>query len=316
MHNDIFHTLLAPLIVDFDDHRYTLRPSSDTEIHSSLYNSIKKFGILQPPLLKQTKNSYIIISGRKRLETAKLLQLSEIPCSILPADIPLKNTGEYLLAHARTGAELSVIERAVFFTKVVKEFTLTEKIPLLSLLGLKPQAYLITEMSKYLTLEEMTINGLHEGWIHPRTGLKLLHLQNKSDQKTVTQLLKNFQFGGSKQQKLIDNAIELVKRTGQSLETIIKEWRTDCKDKNNKPQQGAALLHLLERKSHLRLAAAQEQFQKFQQNLKLPENVKLNHSKSFEDNTVSLSISFADQEMLFKNWQDIEKVLTRVNTGD
>jgi ParB family chromosome partitioning protein len=300
-------------LIDLSEYRYSLRPSSDTRISLSLYDSIKKFGILQPPLLQQTQGGYIVISGRKRIEAVIQLELPEIPAIILPADIPLKEKGEYLLAHSRTGAEISVIERSVFFAKVVKELTAPEKISLLPLLDLKSQAYHITEMEKYLALEEIAIDGLHEGWIHPKTGLKLTRLKDRHDRELVVQIIKKFQFGGSKQQKLVNNAIEIDKRTGQSFADIIKRW--DCKNgdensnKNNKPQRGATLLRMLEEKCSPRLVAAQVQFLQFKQDLQLPGNVSLSHTTSFEDDNITLTIEFTGKDKFLKSWRDIEKVL-------
>ncbi len=259
--------------------------------------------------MQETKTGYILVSGRRRIEIARLLELPEVPFFVLPANIPLKEKSEYLLAHARTGAELSVIERAVFFAKVVKELKLTEKTSLLPYLDLKPQAYHITEMGKYLSLEEAAINGLHEGWIHPKTGLKLLQLKSIYDRETVVILLKNFNFGGSKQQKLVSYAIEMVKRSKQPFADIIKE--SPCRNGDNKPQQGAALLHMLEEKCSPRLSEAQDQFRQFQKSLKLPKNVTLNHTASFEDNSMSLSIIFTDQDELIKKWRRIEKILQK-----
>ncbi len=305
----ISSNLLSPFVPDLSHHKYSLRPSSDTEISRSLHDSIKKFGIITPPLLQYVEDGYIIVSGRRRIKTARLLKLPDIPCSILPADIPLKEKSEYLLVHSRTGAELSVIERAVFFAKVVEELTLAEKISLLPYLGLKPQTYHIIEMRKYLALEEIAINGLHEGWIRPKTGLKLLQLQDRCDREAVVHLIKSFQFGGSKQQKLVNNAIELVRRTRQPFATLIKKWQHGCNDGANKPQQGAALLQMLKEKCSPRLAAAQDQFRQFQQGLQLPKNVTLKHTESFEDDTINLSISFEDNDKLLNTWKDIEKIL-------
>lgn len=313
-HYPLTYTLLSPFTPDLSEHKYSLRPPSDTKISRLLHDSIKKFGIFQPPLLQHNGSDYTIVSGRKRVETARLLELPEIPCSILPDDIPLKEKSEYLLAHSKTGAELSVIERAVFFLKVVKELTLPEKISFLPILGLKPHPYYITEMTRYLALEDIAINGLHEGWIQPKTGLKLLQLKDSRDRKTVVKLLKKFKFGGSKQQKLVNNAIELVKRTGQPFATVINAW--NCMAGDNKPQQGAALLHILEEKCSPRLAVARKQFCQFQQTLQLPENVTVSHTESFEDENMNLSIAFTSQHKLLKSWGEIEKIIRKPASND
>ncbi|HHD63359.1 MAG TPA: hypothetical protein ENK96_03120 [Desulfobulbaceae bacterium] len=301
--------LLSSRKIDSSDSTYRLRPESDQEITPSLTESIEKVGILHPPLLVKKKFRYIILSGRKRIQAVNKHGIENIPCFILDEKTGPSIKWQLLLSHALIGSTLSIIEQANFFFKAESQLTEQQTLSLLPLLGIKPHAYKLKKFAMYRKLDQTTIDALHSGHIQEKTGSKLSKLSSE-DQQTVVHLINHFKLSGSKQKKLITFVIDLIMRTKRPLKTIMSEWEKQQDiGQDNRPQQAMACLHWLEGQCFPKRNAAEQEFQRFHHGLQLPENMILQHTPSFEDNGLTLSISFTDQSAFLKHWKNIKKHL-------
>ncbi|MCF6186027.1 MAG: ParB/RepB/Spo0J family partition protein [Desulfobulbaceae bacterium] len=301
-------SLLSLDAIDIQDTSYSLRPQSDTGPDQVLRQSIQKFGILQPPLVQMAHGHYIILSGRKRIQAAEALGWKEIPCLIVDKQAEPYQVCEIILIHAQTGATLSPIEQAVFFRKTGDKFTKEQAVALLPLIGIKPHPYKLQEFAASLQLDQTAVDALHSGLIQQKTGNRLSKLSGK-DQQTVVGLIDHFKLGGSKQQKLVGFAIELGMRTGRPFRDFILKWQQEDTADDNRPQQASALLSSLEKQCFPDKSRAEEQFQQFRRSIELPENSTLLHTASFEDDRLTLSITFENQNSFVKGWEQIKKNL-------
>ncbi len=302
-------SLLSLDTIDIQDTSYSLRPQSDTGPDQVLRQSIRKFGILQPPLVQMAHGHYIILSGRKRIQAAEALGWKEIPCLVVDQQAEPYQVCEIILIHGQTGATLSPIEQAVFFRKTGDKFTNEQAVALLPLIGLKPHPYRLQEFAASLQLDQTAVDALHSGIIQQKTGSRLSKLSGK-DQQTVVGLIDHFKLGGSKQQKLVGFAIELGMRTGRPFSDFVLKWEQegDTAD-DNRPQQASALLSSLEKQCFPNKSRAEEQFQQFRRTIQLPEDITLLHTASFEDDRLTLSIIFDNQDSFVKGWEQIKKNL-------
>ena len=78
--------LLVPLsAIDHEDRAYSLTLWEESP-DENLLTSIKRFGILHPPILhKNGNNSYRIITGNKRITAARhLAQEDSVLCRVIP----------------------------------------------------------------------------------------------------------------------------------------------------------------------------------------------------------------------------------------
>jgi len=62
------------------------RESFDREKILELANSIKESGLLQPIIVRKTRNSYQIIAGERRWRASQFAGFKEIPCVVMEAD--------------------------------------------------------------------------------------------------------------------------------------------------------------------------------------------------------------------------------------
>ena len=292
-----------------------------------LLQSISNFGILHPPLLLQKQDrTCIILSGRRRIEaflqtwnsntskecqegkedrhlTALIISLSEEKPE---NQLHLLTT---LLQHQLLGENLTVIEQAVFLQKARLVLKEQEILSLLPMLGLKEKSHIPGELISLLDLEPAVQLGLHRGIISQRSGKKLARF-SPDDQKQLTEVIDNYQLGGSKQQKLIDRFFQLTQREQVSVEVLLDRWQDKEKDKQlNGPQKASSLLRWLDRECQPRLTQAEEAFRKFCCQLQLPVGIRLEHSRSFEEEQVTLNMDFSSKEELARIWPQLEALL-------
>ncbi len=301
-------SLLAIEAIDREDDAFSLRPQSDTGPDHTLYESIRKFGILQPPLLQRRDEHYSILSGRRRIQVAEALGWKEIPSLVVEDNAEQSQIGEIILIHAQIGSRLSSIEQALFFQKMSNRLTPEQAVALLPLVGLKPHPYRLQEFAAILQLDQAAVEAMHTGRIPQKAGNKLAQLSTK-DQQTVVGLINHYKLGGSKQQKLIGYAIELGMRTRRPFEECILQWQQENPTDDNRPQQAAALLANLEKLCFPDSSRAEEKFQQFRRSIQLPEHITLRNTPSFEDDRVTLSITYDDQVSFLKGWEQIKRNL-------
>ena len=99
----------------------------DPEELMQLANSIRENGVIQPIIIEQTGDSYILHDGERRLRAAKLAGLADIPASVIP---PLNGSGPQdrliraIVANIQR-SDLSPIEEARAYARLRDEHGLT-----------------------------------------------------------------------------------------------------------------------------------------------------------------------------------------------
>ncbi|RWX44906.1 hypothetical protein H206_01241 [Candidatus Electrothrix aarhusensis] len=307
--------------INLADRKYALNPFDPEKV---LPQSISNFGILHPPLLLEKQDhTFIILSGRRRIE-ASLQTYNSNECQKDKEDFHLtaliislneeKPENQLylftaLLQHQLLGKSLTVIEQAVFLQKAKMVLKEQEVLALLPMLGLKAKPHIPGELISLLDLESTVQLGLHRGIISQRSGKKLSRF-SLADQKHLAEVIDNYQLGGSKQQKLIERFFQLTQREQVSVEVLLDRWRDREKDKQlNGPQRTNSLLGWLDRECQPRLTQAEEEFRKFCSQLQLPAGVRLEYSLSFEEEQVTLNMDFSSKEELARIWPQLKALL-------
>jgi hypothetical protein len=300
--------------IDLADTSYALHPFP-LESDSELLRSITTLGMLHPPLLLEcSENKFIVLSGRRSLQAVQAVGENDI--FFITALIVQYSRSDpmffaTLLRHRLMGYSLSVIEQAVFLQKAMESLATEEVVHLLPMLGLQEKPHIPGQFIALLELDDAVQLGLHKGIIARRSGKKFARF-SLADQKTLAEIINEYQVGGSKQQKLIDQVFQLTKRQRISVEELLGRWRELAKDKQqNGPQRITSLLSWLERECQPRCTQAEEDFRKFCRQLKLPAGVQVDHSPAFEEELVTLSMDFSSREELVVVWPQIQALLQR-----
>lgn len=297
--------------VDFNDFTYSIAPLPENDIDLTLTESIRRVGVLNPPILKEkTPGIYSIIAGRKRLNFLRSLQEKQsCPCLVVPAFLSELEIFDILLTEIQLVRQLTAVEKALFLQKITR---LTETRTVINKfmrrLELPPGPEVLARTVKLLEFEDSLLLNLHRGYVNEAVARDLV-LLSASDRIFLVDLIVELHLSSSNQKKLLQVCRELAARENKPLAAILDNH--EVRDilqhrKANPPQKTKKLMAWLARRYRPRAMQAEEEYKCFIAGLKLPENVSISHTPFFENDGVTLSITFDNLKSLLHIWDKIK----------
>ena len=163
------------------------RKSFDREALEQLSDSIKKFGVLQPIVVKKVDEHYEIVAGERRWRAARMAGLKEIPAVI--QNFTEREVMEISLIENIQRENLNPVEEAKAFNKLITEYLLTQD-ELAERVSKSRTA--ITNSMRLLKLCEPVQNMLAEGKITAGHARALLSIEDPAMQKKLAeQIIEN-----------------------------------------------------------------------------------------------------------------------------
>ena len=300
--------------INFQDFSNSLTPEEAREPSPALLDSVARTGILHPPILReQGRTGMEIVTGRRRLLAAQqtLHSISTI-CLVLPADALPAETLALNLEDTVLRGDISVVEQAIFFQKILAHLDENEAAQrFLPSLGLEPHRHHLHSLLPLLRLEEHLLGALHAGRLHESVARELLAL-NFTDRLSLYEVMEILSLSVSNQKKITIACRELAARHNTSVMALLSlPGIREILDpqETNIPQKTARLMQWLTEQRFPNLTEAEQEFRAFAAALKLPNGVALNHSPSFEQDQVHLTIPFTGRDALRTTWPLIADAL-------
>ena len=168
---------------------YQPRKEFDSEALSSLADSIKKYGMLQPIIAnkiekkteKGVSSEYIIVAGERRFRASKLIGLKQVP--VIIKEQTNRERLEVALIENVQRKNLNPIDRAEAFERLREEFGLLDK-EIAKISGISREA--VSNSLRILSLPEEAKKSLKEGIISEGHARALL---GAKDIKLIKELL-------------------------------------------------------------------------------------------------------------------------------
>jgi len=193
---------------------YQPRKHFDEEALQSLSDSIKKHGILQPIVVVEKDDSFMIIAGERRFRAAKMAGLDKIDAIV--ADLESKNLRELALIENIQRENLSPIELAHSYKELIKEYNITQEE--LSSIICKSRSHIANTM-RLLNLSPHTQELISSGKLTQGHAKVLVGLDEASE-------------------KLIADTVVGQKLSVRECEELIKRLKSKNEDKKEiKPDQ-------------------------------------------------------------------------------
>lgn len=311
----MFHYQIISIDKIYDSNQYNIRPFlKDEPVSGKLQDSIRTSGILHPPtLLPRKDGTYDIVCGRQRLKCAQThFQSSKINCGLLPIKTDEETLLKILLEDQFSHSNLSIIEQS-YFLDICNTF-FPQKDVFQSFINSLPRGR-ITHGRQFLepliNLDPKLQRDIHRSIVSEKI-VGLLSSFNISDQNILADLIEKLQLGANNQKKLIGHIKDIVYRNEMPLTSLLAEDNITeimLHPKMNTPQKATQLLTILYQMSHPLLSVAEDNFQNEIDNFKLPKHCRLTAAKSFEDDSVTLSIRFSNLLSFKGKWPDFAKKL-------
>ncbi len=202
--------------------KYQPRKHFDEDALNSLSESIKKHGLLQPIVVIQKDDNYMIIAGERRFRASKLAGLEEIDAIV--ADLENQNLRELALIENIQREELSAIELAISYKELINDYKITQEE--LSSIICKSRSHIANTM-RLLTLSPYTQDLIKEGKISQGHAKVLVGL-DKEDEKKIVDTIIGQKLSVRESEELVR---KLKNKKQDSKKSDKKDLKTDIKPK-------------------------------------------------------------------------------------
>ena len=296
--------------IDMEDRSFSLSPTEET-LSEEFRQSIGNYGIIHPPLLLERDGRYLVVSGRKRLRGAtEVLGLDHCYCLVFPPDTTEARALALALEDIRTDRPLSPAEEAICWKKARRILGDQARVKFGPLLVITDQLS-PSKLEELPDLDQEILEALDKGKINLKTVSRLLEMDSESrlQLSNITTIL---HLSHSNQRKLVDQCLELSKRHKKTVAELLSaaELRVILDHpETNPPQKTALLMNWLKKLCHPRLSEAEKDYGNFVRALDLPVNVTIDHARSFENDSLKVTIEFRDRQELEKKWQALKDIL-------
>ena len=166
-------------IADVEPRSEQPRKSFDQEAMEALAESIRDYGVLQPILVRESKNlagTYEIVAGERRWRAARMAGLTEIPSIILDGD-ELKAAQVSVIENVQR-ENLNPVEEAFAYQALIDRFGLTQD-EVAKQVGKSRPA--IANMLRLIDLPDEVLEALKAGDISTGHARTLLGLEDEED---------------------------------------------------------------------------------------------------------------------------------------
>jgi ParB family chromosome partitioning protein len=185
-----------------------------------LAESINRFGLIQPIVVRKVKNGYELIAGERRLRAAKSLKKEKIPAVI--RDFNDRQMAEIALVENLQRKDLNFIEEASAYKRLIDEFSLTQK-ELAERLS-KSQSTIANKL-RLLNLSKEIQNQLLENDLSERHGRALLKLDSEQIQKEIIAEIKKKELTVRESERLIKKKISPDEKKKTKIKHISEDLR-------------------------------------------------------------------------------------------
>lgn len=286
--------------IDLDDQSYifTFEP-----LLSPIINSIKKIGLVHPPILEQiSENSYRIVSGLKRIIALKHLKTDRFSAQIYQSTSPAPTFYLFLVnIHENLATrELNEIEKSIILYKLIHLFEIPEDKVIsdfLPLLNSRANKAMLDRYLKLVHLEDNIRIAIAEDIISIDNALALLEM-SRIERQSVFDLFQQLHLGKNNQKELWRLLCEISKISGQTVDQILNDKGIQDILSNKKitsPRKIEHIKDVLKRIRYPHFSKVESDFQNLKKNLKLPPSIILHPPAFFEAEKYTIEFSFKNQ---------------------
>jgi ParB family chromosome partitioning protein len=291
-------TQINPEKIDINDKRFQITPFFSVD---PLIPSIKRTGLLNPPVLTKREGKYIIVSGWRRIFACRELSIPFIPVFIMLETKDLEAfkvpVFENLSIRDYTQIERAAIVRKLHGFGESPENIIQRYLPLLKAAPRREvmEAYIkIDQLS-----EEIKETAHNKKW--PFGTLEIMTEWTEKERQSLFPLVNELSL--NKQKELIENIFEISRKQGVSVQNILSsgEFIKVQKDDSLSPVQKTEKIYLLARtQRYPSLSKWKEALKKISKDMNLPEEIAVIPSKFFEDEVISIRLDVKNKEELEK----------------
>jgi len=308
----MYYGLKDIAISDIDIQDDTYRISTPTAI-DDLTASIRRVGLLNPPLLKPRQDQYVIVSGHKRVEAIRKLGFANISARLLLEDTVFLDCVRLAISDNVVHRKLNLVEIA----RCLSMLTRCIGDPALMFdeahhLGLPGNHQYFQKVLKINQFPDTVAAGLAEGKISLNIATELQRFGYDSADQLAT-LFRTLKINQNKQKEICTHLKEIAIRENLTVQTVMDDFSfSDLiadTSLSNQHKTNAIRSHLRKRRFP-HIWKAQEQNRQALKALKLDKALQIQPPDYFEDTSFTLHFSFENKDEFKQQVARLERMLT------
>ncbi len=303
-------TVLGLTVIALEDDTYRVSTPAKVE---DLARSIQHVGLINPPILVQKQDRYIIVAGFRRIAAMQELDHRHIQVRVMPAESsPLQciriaitdNVSQRKLdlleiSRALTLLDACIADRECLYAEAQN-------------LGLSDSHHHIEKIIGISRLPDSIQEGIYQNRISLNMAVELQGFDSSTGDQ-LARIFMELKINQNKQREICVHLKEISRREKCSMqEILLSEGIPDVlADKDLDNQQKTGVLRLtLRRRRFPNLSLAEESFQRNLRKLNLGSRINLLPPEYFEGTSLKLSMSFKNVTELKEQIEILNKTLT------
>lgn len=176
----------------------------DPEAITTLAESIRQYGVLNPLTVRRTGNGgYELVAGERRLRAARVAGLTDVPCLLINADG--EDSSVIALVENLQRRDLDFFEEANGFKRLIEQFGLTQE-EAARKVG-KTQSAVANKL-RLLRLSQQNMELIRCNNLTERHARALLRLNDEADRINVTNYIIEHELNVSRTEEYIDEFLK------------------------------------------------------------------------------------------------------------
>jgi len=292
-------------LIDFND--LTLFTGYKEDI-SSIQDSIREIGIINPPILMHKGEGYQIITGWKRLISSRELGHTQVLCSVYGSG---KISDEECIKiiyqdNRATMSELELAELIMLFRHLCSpddKGLINNVLPLFRIPSSRKHLDKIIDLS---SLQKEIKDSFYTGGITIEQAQMLSELTPENRVPILLNVILKYRLNNNESRQVIGNIEEITLRDQKSATEVINDLENAMDD--NKKGKNELRQHL-KRIRYPALSKVEEEYKRQVDNLNLPKEVNIFVHQYFEGNDIELRLKVKSPEEFSKILSSLEDSL-------
>lgn len=284
--------------IDFEDRSFYI-PFNN--VSTEIISSIKKVGVINPPLLLSKNSKYIVVTGWKRIAACMELGIKELTCKILNQDyLDVKKI--IIMIYEDNKCRLTDVEIGLLaglyskYNHNINDF--------LKLIGIATSDKNLEKFEFLSNVNDRIIELYLDDKLNSDQVFMLSSMEFPLNILVTEKIIIPFRFNANETRDFIKDVSDVSKRDRKSIESVI-DYLLDSGEKISKDK----IRYNLKKIRYPGLSEVEDQFSNFIKYLKLPRNINISHSPYFENNYIDIFIKVSGN-------QDLSAIKSLFETDD
>jgi ParB family chromosome partitioning protein len=303
-------TVLDLTVIDLADDTYRISNPAAVE---DLAKSIQHVGLINPPILFQKQDRYIILAGFHRIAAMQQMNCRQIPVKVVPPETSSLERIRIAITDNISQRKLDLLETSRALALLAectgdRDHLVDEA----QNLGLPGSYQHIKKIIGICQLPHLIQEGINQNRISLNMATELQDIEGPAGNQ-LAGLFMGLQFNQNKQREILSHLKEIAHREkGSVQEVLLSESISEVIDDTNLDnlQKTRLVRSKLRKRRFPNLSLAEETFQHHLQKLKLGNKISLTAPAYFEGTSMKLSMSFTNESELREQIDTLNKTLS------